>query len=245
MKKLLFGLIAIVMFGNLSFGQNNNPSNPQNEFDYVGKIHNEGLDKIINSESEKNLFNKNPKDYCVNLLIANNVPTEGYISIIENKDVIRTLGELNINNINLTPEKIKMWYDNKYVSSGIADYLAKLLVLTEKYYNDFDYEYYKSNVIKLEEQAYNLKNDDKVVILSTASIARHTVSFWSNNTSNLSRYRGTPRGLGLADLAGAVGGAIRTYAMCVFTGPVGWGVWAGSIVGVGLATSAAYVIVNH
>jgi hypothetical protein len=48
MKKKLLSLMAIVMFGNLSFGQNNNPSNPQNEFDYVGKIHNEGLDKIIN-----------------------------------------------------------------------------------------------------------------------------------------------------------------------------------------------------
>jgi hypothetical protein len=245
MKKLVFGLIATVVLGFVGNAQENNPSNPENEFDYVGRIHNEALEKIINSEKEKQLFKNDPTKYCENLLIQEKIPTDAYVAMLDDKEVIKNMDLFNIYNVSFSPEQVASWQENKYINSTIKQYIKELSLLTEKYYKDLDYEDFKLNVIKLEEQAYNLKNNDKAFILSTASLARHTISFWSQNASSLSRYTGTGRGLGLADLGGAVGGAIRTYVMCIFTGPVGWASWAGSIIGSGLAVSAAYVITHH
>jgi hypothetical protein len=245
MKKILFGLIATVMFTGLSFGQSNDPSNPKNEFDYVGKIHNEAMLEIINSPESKRMFERDSKSYCLNLLSKNNIDTKAYLIATEDVNVEKNLGKFS-NNVTLcTQEQIQSWFDKKFINENVKTYLMNLSLITEDYYKNFDYKTFKSNVIKLEEKAYLLKNDDKVFMLSTASIARHTVSFWSNNSGNLARYTGTPRGLGLADLGGAVAGGIRTYVACFFTGPVGWGAWAGAIIGTGLGASAAYVIVNH
>jgi hypothetical protein len=245
MKKLVFGLIATVVFGGLCYGQKNDPSNPKNEFDYVGKIHNEALEKIMNSKTEKELFVNNPKKYCINLLKNNKIETAGFISAMEDKNVIDKLGKFDNNIPIVLEEQIPLWYENKYINENVKEYLIKLNLITEKYYTDLNYVTFKKDIILLEEKAYSLNNNDKVIILSTASLTRFTVSYWSNNASSLNRYTGTGRGLGLADIGGAVAGAVRTYVACFFTGPVGWGAWAGAVIGTGLGASAMYVIVNH
>ena len=245
MKKLMHGLIATVIFTGLSFGQTNEPSNPKNEFDYVGRIHNDELLKIITSKSASELFVKNPKEYIVNLLTINKIESQGYTSALEDNNVVSKLGKFDNNVTMCTAQQINKWFNDNYISDDIKSYLEDLNLIIEKYYEDLNYNDFKSSIIELEDGANSLKNNDKIFILTTASITRHTVSFWSNNATSLNRYTGTPRGLALADAGGAVAGAIRTYVVCAFTGPVGWGAWCGAVIGTGLGASAMYVITHH
>ena len=165
MKKFLFGFLAIVMITSLCYGQNNDPSNPDNEFDYVGKIHNEALVEIISSTEAKNMFARDSKNYCLNLLSENKIESRGYILAIEDEKVSKKLGEFNNNVTMYTQEQIQSWYNEKYINENIKTYLITLSLITEKYYKNFNYSAFKSDIIKLEEQAYSYKNDDKVFIL--------------------------------------------------------------------------------
>jgi hypothetical protein len=242
MKKLVFGLIATIFMSIASFGQTNDPSNPKNEYDYVGKTHNVALIKLLESDKEKELFSKNPTEYSIKILESGNIPSNGFISIIGDENVINKLGAFEINKTSFSLNEIATWYDEKYISKDVKMYLENLLEIVEGFEKNNDYSILKNRIIELEDNSNELNENDRVFVLSVSSLTRYSFSFWIANSNSLSA-RGSIRNAAVADLAGAVGGGVRTAVVCAFTGPVGWGAWCGAVIGSGLGASAAYGIV--
>ena len=120
MKKLVFGLIATVLFINVTFSQS--PENPKNDFDYLGVIHNEVLKEFFKKNNTPNM--------SIEEILKNIAPI-----ILENENYSSRFGkEYN----SITVEQIKEYMpdiannfntlvDDQKISNEAKSYLKELL----------------------------------------------------------------------------------------------------------------------
>ena len=116
------------------------------------------------------------------------------------------------------------------------------------------------NINILEEEAYydsKLTNDDLLILFPATSVAKHSIKYWNDHYDNwdnvLNGTTGTPvartkpgraiANIAVADVGGAIGGALGAWAVNVWVGP-GQVAYAGAIIGTAVAASTA-VAVNH
>ena len=242
MKNLVFGLVAMVLFANLSFGQKLDASNSKNEFDNIGKAHNDGLAKIIENKENVVLFKNDDFSFTMETLNELEFKTEGFINLSKNEKVNAELGEVSFSNASLTNEMIDDYYKKGYISADAQTYLTEILSLVTSVSKGGDFNDFKNKMIGLETKLDNLKGSDREFLLSVASISRYSVAYWSTYEISGVTNRGSIKNAAVADLAGAVGGGVRYGIGCLFAGPFGWGALGVACLASGLGGSAAYGI---
>jgi hypothetical protein len=249
MKKVLFGLIATILFGFIGNAQD--PSNPSNKYDYIGVLHNKGLESFIsNYKNVKNLENNK----VINLEALLNMNT---LYLGEDKSLLKFNSSFN-NDINF----------KKYIeaiSSKNVDFVDGLAILNFKPTNDFKNIYNKimteidiidiknietlnkfiSNIKNLEEliSKSSFANNDKEILLSTTAISRHSAVYWFKTLNNKNEWNPQNQsninskqiikldvagGAGGAVVGAIVGGTVTIYAFGIGAIP-GWA--AGAITG--------------
>jgi hypothetical protein len=205
MKKLLFGLIATVMFGFVGNAQ----SNSKNEYDYVGKTHNEILNEFL-KDYDKNL---SIQEICTKIQsIANKNQT--YLSLKEPKIDYRFIENSKDDFTN----KFKNVINNTTASStaknemqSLIDYMYTLAFSSSKpEYKDF-YNYVLNFESKIISNS-SLSASDKKLILSGTSTARFSAFLWSQKIQQTEVNSRRPWWawaiVGVADVAGAFGGGV-------------------------------------
>lgn len=233
MKKIIFGLIATVMFGNVFYGQ---------EFtkDNYYKLHNKSLDMIlneINTKSSNYQISKNPKDDALIYL-------QSYLSRstdIETKLIKNFYVDfLSQNYLNST----------EYKTVINNSYYIELIKITENYSD------YKLIIKEISNLLSKLENDRSLNELTKNSlksgmlIGIESAEYWANNQTkwesvgqsfnknNLSSKKKMNPHLA-ADIQGAVGGAV-----CAGIATAGVGALAGACLG-GAWGSAASAFWSH
>ena len=245
MKNLVFGLIAAVLFTNLSFGQKIDASNSKNEFDYIGKAHNDGLAKIIENEENVALFKNDNFSFTIKTINEIGFKTDGFVNLSKNEKVNAELEEVSFLNATLTNEMIDDYSKKGYISSDVQKYLTEILSLVTIVDKGGDFNGFKNKMITLETKLNDLKGNDREFLLSVASLSRYSVAYWSTyEISGATNRGGSVKGAAIADLAGAVGGGVRYGVGCLFAGPFGWGALGVACLASGLGASAVYGVTH-
>lgn len=210
MKKLIFGLIAIVMLGFVGNAQDY--KNSLNKFDEIGEIHNLLMNDLIN----KNLA----KDLEISTVVAE------IRKLIENNSTYRdAIGAENLDfDTNLIDNAIadyKNNYANLIKNSSLSSYSKKIVqeILDLTFNENTSYQSFISSIKKKENYiiSSSIGSDEKENLLKTTSVARHSAYLWavsknldgSNNaTTAAKKMKGTVWIIIGADLLGAgLGGA--------------------------------------
>lgn len=234
MKKIIFGLIATV-FSFISYSQ----SNSKNEFDYVGRLHNELVDTYL----KNNYSYKTNDELCKQI---NDIASK-------NKNFISMVGSNNYQ------------FDAKIIDNGIIDFKnyfkntinsqplseigkqnSQKLVnyLFEKSFskNNVTYKELFDYIVNYEDDILkntNLSKLDKQILLSSSSVARYSLFFWDNHfNKNSSSQTTSSEGrswwqwvvIGVCDVGGAIAGAAVNPGVAVTAGSA--------------ASTAAYTMTN-
>ena len=200
MKKILFGLIATVMFANVCKAQ----ENAKNQYDYIGKIHNEVILEYLKQNTQPNLsieeiLNK------VKPVILNNQSYKSKFGL-----AYSGLTETQIKQyMPDVANNFKNLIDNQNLSSDCKLLLNELMdnISSSQNYNAI-YNYvivFENTVINS-----NLSNSEKQIILCSSSVARYSSFLWfvidpkTNNSHSAARFHWWSV---LADVAGGVLGS--------------------------------------
>ncbi|WP_293891492.1 hypothetical protein [Flavobacterium sp.] len=227
MKNLLFGLIATVLLSNLSFGQS--AANSKNEFDYVGKLHNEILSQLIknNKVSEMSIseISKKVKEIALsNQNYLDKFKGVGYYELTD-EDIKKGIADY--------PNKFASITDNAKISSGAKETLTKLIVYLFDNGEKLDSKELYNFIISFENEVNNseLKDDEKGLILSTTSIVRYSNFYWTNQqtlTNTQSRFWHW-----FGDAIGGLAGGLIGNAM-----EPGLGAYSGAVIGAGIVSGS-------
>jgi hypothetical protein len=228
MKKLLFGLIATVMFG---FAGNAQESS-KNPYDYAGKIHNDVLDVFF-------------KKYYKPKMSFDEISQITKKLFLNNDDFIKYFGENDYSKINFTKD---------YMNETIKDLPNQFKNIISKYSQDENLNLYLNEYIRgvlkfmnddyPEKMVYNyviefediilkssLNEEQKKQILISTSITRFSNYYW-NNSGVTSFKRGW--------LADAIGGIIGGVVGSIIE--PGYGTYAGAVIGAGAASGGVEAI---
>ena len=244
MKKMIVSLFAIFAFSFISFAQSEKAENPNNKFDYLGKIHNNGLKQIASDISSINSFKKDWIETTITILKDNKLEVSSSIKYMNEEKSSLILGYKEANDLNtISVEKLDYFHSNGFISDDANKFLKEILDLTSQIEEIKDLELIKTKFIDIESEISKLENSDKEFLLSVASITRHSVFYWSNNsTISNNSAKLSWGGAAKADLGGAVAGGIRFGVLAAFGGPAGWGACGIACLAGGLGASAGYCI---
>ena len=220
------------------------PENPANEYDIAGQIHNAALAQFMSNPDNQVAFKENWVDYTGNLLAENGYSKENFDAVMTNANANELLGTLNPFGLNeVTPSLLENLSTVGAISPELKDFYTNINGCINNLAKDGNYNNFKAAMIRLEATADRMNDDDRGIALSAASIARYSFAYWMNNdpTGGMAM----PMGWGKADFAGAVGGGARFIIAAAFGGPVGWGGWAGAVIGSGVGASIGYAIGSH
>lgn len=216
---------------------NDDYSNENNPYDLIGATHNQKLDEWIaqKEQIETNVVDTNNFFYSetindLNSLIPNNSAEEAFID-----NIINNLAELDDNqnsfesNLNLILESERANYfiseladimdPDVTINRNLEDHLSLILDLEEE-------------IMAESEENENLSEGDKVILLMSTSVARHSSGYWYEVEHNLSPWGTLGSGNGNAALSwGDIGIAdLSAFAdACI----VGMGVGVGVIIATG------------
>ncbi len=159
-------------------------------------------------------------------------------------------------------------YNNQIVSGltyNETQFLDALNVIVSD--NDNSLASIISRIESLESTAYSFSDQEKYVVFSASVVAKNSLTYWHDNYSNwqnlfppsmsnnsilsISNNKNNYQVLGdvswktvgKADIAGAVGGAVRS-GVAAFFGPVGWGAFGASVIGTALGGSASAAVLQ-
>jgi len=242
MKKLVFGLIATVLFGHLSFCQEKfDASNSENEFDYIGKAHNEGLAKILEEKENLELFKKDPIRSTTKTIHQIGYDCNGFTRLVYDCKLQNENGEFEFSKSPLTEETINTYNEKKEISNDVKENLIQILDLLNNVDKGMDFNEFKERMIQIETRVDAYDKNDREFLLSMCSISRHSVMFWmAHPFENNSARGGSVGGAAATDLGGAVAGGIRYGVGLLIAGPFGWGALGVACLAGGLGASAAY-----
>jgi len=234
MKKLVFGLIAIVLIANMSFGQN-----ILNE-ETIGEIHNQQMDlyytKIYNLLKEQK-DQKIKKETFYELF--DNQINDFWGSNNEKLVLDASNGfkqNLNLTLLESTNKKIDEIKNSKNISDKLKKFLLDLISESEKINSDQITAFYNE---KKELATIQFESNDLKLALISINVGKSSQEYWNNNINKwndlIKDATGTSQSLskgtvGKADLVGVIAGGI-------------WGGLGGTAVlpGVGTVTGAVAV----
>ena len=200
MKNLFFSLIAIA-FSAITYSQ----ENPKNEFDYMGKIHNEVILEFIKNNSKPALSIDEVLTNVKPVILSNNTYKQKFgsqYSNLKEEEVRKYMPDIANNFSTLV--------NDQKISSEAKKLLNELLGFIN---NSSEYNTIFKNVIAFEDKVLesNIVKSEKELILSSSSIARYSSYLWlvqkpkTPNDTTASRRRGF--WIILADVGGGILGS--------------------------------------
>lgn len=157
-----------------------NIANPDNPMDYVGRIHNEGLDYVLDHRADwhcdPNLMEQKGCELSAQFY-ANSSYGQGpasYPSVLaqisSNVDMYQAIG------IDGVIENVG--------SAGLKEYLNEMVDLIEAYNDSTQIDTLIASIKQIEQDvnASSLSPDDKAMFNGAASIARYSSSYWFGET---------------------------------------------------------------
>ena len=195
MKNLLFGLMATLMFSFFGFGKSVaiqlDPSNSKNKYDYVGVMHNKGLESFINNYKKIDGLESNKKMSFTTLINANtlylgqdNSINQFNALLIKNNSLFAYLK--SIGNSNSTFITAFDAIDFK-PSNGFKEIYIQMLNSVDEinFKDDTSLNTYVETIKTIEDNILesSLKTNEKEILLATASVARYSCCYWFYNTS--------------------------------------------------------------
>lgn len=266
MKKIikLLCFFAFLLSMNISYSQINGitPENPQNEYDYLGKQHNDGLNYFIskNPNLDVETFNKVWQDQMSDFLTSLDYKSETFFEIYNNEQVMNQIGALNTYKNQTPSQELNYFHEKGLINDAKYENYLKMynlvstideLIISEKGDAAKVYSIFKEKMLVIEDEISKLEENDKIPCLMVAAIGRYSVYYWLNeatlnesvwhvpNCSTLG-FKFSWSGLGWSDLAGAVGGATRYGVAALFGGPATWSACGIAALSTGLGASAGF-----
>lgn len=196
MKNLLFGLIATLMFSLFGFGKSIaiqlDPSNSKNKYDYIGVMHNKGLDSFINNYKNIYGLESNKKMSFTTLINSNTLYLGQDISInqfnaslIKNNSLLTYLKSIGSSNSTFISafDAINIKPSNEY-----NEYYIQMLNAVDGI-NEKDEASLKTYIELMKNventiQVSTLQTNEKDMLLAISSVARYSSSYWFYKTSN-------------------------------------------------------------
>lgn len=205
MKNIFFSLIAIVI-STTTYSQ----ENPKNEFDYLGKIHNEVILEFIKVNSKPALSIDQVLTNVKPVILSNSTYKQKFGSQYSNlkEDEIRKYMPDIANNFSTLVNDQKISSDAKKLLDELLSYIN----------NTSDYNTILKNVITFEDKVlnYDILKSEKELILSSSSIARYSSYLWlvqkPKTPNDTTESRGRGFWIILADVGGGILGAGGGYA---------------------------------
>lgn len=133
--------------------------------------------------------------------------------------------------------------DEKYLSINQKKFISEIEAIMKD--DDTSIESVLNRILIVQERAVTaLSEEELTVILTATSIAANTCSYWHEyfNDNTLMRADFSWKEVGVADVCGAVAGAVAAGARWVFCGPPGWKLTAALVVGGAAGGSAANAV---
>lgn len=205
MKNIFFSLIAIVI-STTTYSQ----ENPKNEFDYLGKIHNEVILEFIKVNSKPALSIDQVLTNVKPVILSNSTYKQKFGSQYSNlkEDEVRKYMPDIANNFSTLVNDQKISSDAKKLLDELLSYIN----------NTSDYNTILKNVITFEDKVlnYDILKYEKELILSSSSIARYSSYLWlvqkPKTPNDTTESRGRGFWIILADVGGGILGAGGGYA---------------------------------
>ena len=224
MKKLLFSLIAIVIltvFGyGKSFSYQIDPSNLKNNYDFVGQLHNKGLESFVNNYTKINGLESNKKMSFATLINSNSsyLGQDSSINnfntlLIKNNSLYSYLKNIDLKNSSFVTALDAV---NFKTSIGFKEYYLQMINGVDQINNNDEASFskYIELIKKIESsvQISSLQSIEKDMLLATASVARYSGSYWFynkaiNNWNPNNVTLTSNKHIIKCDIAGAAGGA--------------------------------------
>ncbi len=272
MKKISFIaiLIMVVLFAcNKSDElENNNEKLNVSDFEYIGKLHNQGLElsleELRNMDSNLKSSKLSNKESLIELQKDISIK---FVNEQNYSDELKTIAvsqiQDGINDYNSFDLKLKSTQNNTLpdslmskISIDAQNQLYNLFEIMNDY--DMNRSSLKSRISIIEEKAIQtLSTEEQFLILSTSSIAKNTLDYWSANyeewlelnnkglkslKSDINWKAAGKADVGGAALAGLSLAVSGTGAAMAATGPAGWAGIGLVVAGRGLQASAARMI---
>ena len=203
MKKLVFGLIATVIFGLTGNAQA--PSNDDNPYDYIGVIHNEVITEFFKQNDTPNMSIEDILTKIRPIILKNELYKSKFgseYSSISPEQVKNYMPDVS-NNFNTVVNDTKFSEEAKSMLNELLNSLSGA--------NDFDKVY--ESVVSFENRVIEskLSNSEKEIVLCSSSVARYSSYLWlvenpkptySNSLSSRTRWWSI-----VADVAGGILGS--------------------------------------
>ncbi len=229
MKKLVFGLISTILLAFNGIAQENS----KNNYDYVGRLHNEILSELVTKNDVAKMSLPEIEAKVKTIALANKNYMERfkdapYVSLSEN-DIQKGMADY--------PNKFANIVNKSNVSSEAKEKLNELIGYCLDNGEKMSSKELFGYIISFEDTVMksDLKEEEKGLILSATSVARYSNQFWTvqqtveNSTSRFWHWFG--------DLLGGVAGGIAGS----FIEP-GVGTYAGAIIGAGVVSGSIKAI---
>jgi hypothetical protein len=232
-------------------------SNANNPYDYIGAQHDAELDYFVNST---NMSNSN---YCSNWLSynsqffnASSIDTTGLNSMLQAPQFTAITGNIPSAAPRSVAAIAQSLQSNGYITSQSATYLNEI-------YGALDTNVLKSrnldsavgvicnNVMAIESEIQqNITDTTQLkMLLSAASVARFSLSYWANQAADPNNPWGVPSSSALvveaagADLGTAAAASVGWgVAVAVFTGPAVGATWGATVLAAGVCGSVGYCV---
>lgn len=160
------------------------PSNSNNAYDSIGKMHNIGLDYLINNGLTKSNFSSIWKSYTATMLDNHGYDGQQFQTNVSNDTSVNHFGEIGTSTFVSPEELLTRLKNNNEITQQQYDYLSLVYSALDNFnsHSTSDDENLRQTieVIKTHESAAqnNMNSEDVVLVLSAASIARHSIYYW-------------------------------------------------------------------
>ena len=241
--------------------------------DHVGELHNQGL---VHSFNEiKNLIEDGQKVSRGDKQSIIQIQKENSQKFVSNQNFDQNVIEISINQIEIGVEDFLIFKQSNARTSqssiipdslltGISIEARDMLFRIFEIMKDMDTDTASLNtkIANIEQEAIStLEIDEQFLILSTSSVARHTLAYWNKNyeewlsllsIDDKSRISGSGtswKAAGYADVGGAALAGLSlavsgTGAAMVAGGPAGWAGIGLVVAGRGIQSSAARILLG-
>lgn len=217
------------------------PENTQNEYDYVGKIHNQALTEILLNYDKEDLDIQEVLDDTESVLKSNS----SYLELLQDNDYPNFTKSQVEDAMSDFSNDFENYINNLNISSQAKQKINDLVSTTINFNGTYD-SYYKY-VVSFEQdiEASNLGKTEKQAILSASSVARYSGHLWNSviydNPNNPNVPAGSKGGTWIKVGADVLGGVIGGFAAGATTVV---GVGLGVIQGASAASGIAAIFVK-
>lgn len=260
-KKAFFFLLIIVFSNcteNINEEKLNETSLSNVDVNFIGTLHNKGLDFVFNKIKKENKNSFSKKSISDFSLLVNQYLKEYVIEngLSQNDSKLILFYDNTIDILSKTTEKENLMSNNSF-SSELQNLLDALNGLSVSNKDNWEINDYLTYISDLENQANSsgLSDEEKFIFYTGTSVAKNSLKYWNDNITEWSQLFETTKGykmsskgfwdsfnwgaIGISDAAGAVGMAANlvlngTGAAMAATGPGGW-------VGIGLVVAASSI----